>query len=204
MSYETMYDRIETATCACGNGTVTQHSYMEMDDWNRTRSGVYGQEIQCEECKSKYHIEHITKYFFQPKWKGDGTITNYYLVPNGKTAMLNTSTKHFVFNFTENCVAYHTIAELKDIIKDMQTNKFSTRLALSASKEVHKAYYKRYHKKGLPALIYILQDCVLNYDTYEWTYEKLNAFKVEEKMEIEKNSQIIKEVLSESFPIYFK
>lgn len=40
MSWDTVYDRLEKSSCACGNGSVFRHSYMRMDDWNRTDDGI--------------------------------------------------------------------------------------------------------------------------------------------------------------------
>ncbi len=53
MSWDTVYDRLEKSSCACGKGSVLRHSYMRMDDWNRTDDGYYGEEIQCEYCSKR-------------------------------------------------------------------------------------------------------------------------------------------------------
>lgn len=64
MSWNTVYDRLEKSSCACGKGSVLRHSYMRMDDWNRTDDGYYGEEIQCDFCSKRYHIEHDIRHFF--------------------------------------------------------------------------------------------------------------------------------------------
>ena len=88
------WDRIEyqeAASCACGKGRVIRTAYQEDDDWNRFRSGSFGEEIECSDCSKKYHIEHLIRHFFQYKWDGDGISDTTYLVENGYS--LNHKTK---------------------------------------------------------------------------------------------------------------
>lgn len=85
MSWDTMYDRLERSRCACGKGVAIRHSYMKMDDWNRSEDGYYGEEIQCNDCSKKFHIEHDIKYYLCPSWKSDGISDMSYLIPNGMT-----------------------------------------------------------------------------------------------------------------------
>lgn len=77
------YEFDEQSSCACGKGIVVKHCYREDDDWNRSREGCTGIDIQCHECKSKYHYDSITRHYCCPSWKGDGVYTSEYLVPNG-------------------------------------------------------------------------------------------------------------------------
>ena len=45
------YEYDEQSSCACGKGIVIKHCYREDDDWNRSREGCTGIDIQCPECK---------------------------------------------------------------------------------------------------------------------------------------------------------
>ena len=142
MSYDRIRKELQTATCACGKGTVTRLYYYEMNDWNQTREGYTDEEIHCEDCRVKYHIDCNTTYFTQPKWKGDGQRTDYYLVPNGLTTHHRADTMHFNFTIDEWCAAAFPEAELKDALEDMVTNKYSTRLTTEAAKEIVEHYYR--------------------------------------------------------------
>ena len=64
-------------------------------------------------------------------------------------------------------------------------------------------YYQSYKKKSLPAIIDILQECVDNYYSFEWTFEKKQEYDKELEKEIEERHKIIDKVLSESFPLEF-
>ena len=96
------------------------------------------------------------------------------------------------------------VGSLFDLPADMKENKYSTRLTLDSSKEIVGRYYRSYKKKSLPAIITILQECVDNYSSYEWTYEKMQEYKKALQKETDEHNRIIKEVLSESYPLDFK
>ena len=53
-------------------------------------------------------------------------------------------------------------------------------------------------------IIAMLQDCVSNYNSYEWTYKKMQTYKLEEKKKIDENNSVINEVLKEAYPLNFK
>lgn len=203
MSYDRMREETQTATCACGQGTVTRLWYYEMDDWNRTRDGYSDLTIHCNNCKSKYHIEHCTHHFSQPKWKGDGIRTDYYLVPNGKTVHHTANTKYFHFNLQETWVSEYPLESLKEALADMQSSRYSTRLSINSSRAILDDYFRRYKKKSLAPIISLLQECVTSYNSYEWTFEKMQVYKEEEKKIIDENNKIINEVLQESYPLNF-
>lgn len=204
MSYERMYDRIERAVCACGMGEVIHHTYEDMNDWNQTRSGIYGEEILCPACKGKYHIEHITRTFPQPKWDGDGIVTTYYLVPIGKTVNLQTKPRPHSFTFDQACVAKYTKEELSNVVSDMKESRYSTRLALDDSKKIVSAYERRYKKRGLPQIIAVLEKCIQNYSGYNLTHDSFAELQEMEQARITENQKIIDAVLKESFQLNFK
>lgn len=193
MSYDRMREETQTATCACGGGTVTRIWYYEMNDWNQTREGYSDFEIHCDACKNKYH----TEYCYHGK-------SDYYLVPNGKTTHHTADILHFNFRLKEKLVANYPLEDLKLAIKDMISSRYSTRLSESVSKSILSDYYCYYKKKSLPPIIEMLQDCATNYDSYEWTYEKMQAYKLEEKKKIDENNKVINEVLKESYPLDFE
>lgn len=205
MSYETMRDELQKAPCACGKGFVVRRYYFAMNDWNQTREGYTDQEIKCDICKAKYHIEETTKHYFCPPWKGDGNVTNFYLVPNGDT--LHPDRKYartFSYAFDDTCVADYPVQVLQDVIKDMKNNKYSTRLKLEASQKIVDKYYRHYKKRSLPPIISALQNCVDNYDSYEWTYDKMQEYLKLQKEEAEKNDKYVADVLKKSFPLDFE
>lgn len=204
MSYERVYDRIETAKCACGNGQVVRHSYMDMNDWNQERSGTYGDEIQCTECAKKYHIESYSHRINQPWWDGDGIVTNIFLVPNGKTLKYTLEPKSFIFQPNEKVMSEYTKDEINAMISDMRKNKFSTRLDLDSSKKVVSEYYYRYKKRSLPAIIDMLLSCIEDYDSFEMNHSKMIAFRDSEAKQLEENRKLYNETLSCSFPLKYE
>ena len=77
------YEYDEQSSCTCGKGIVIKHCYCEDDNWNGYRKGHTGIDIQCPECKSKYHYESITQRNPYPEYKEEEFYTSEYLVPNG-------------------------------------------------------------------------------------------------------------------------
>ena len=205
MSYERMHEYLQQTPCACGKGTVVRTYYYEMNDWSQTHEGYENWNIQCANCKLKYHIETITRHFNCPSWEGDGIITDSFLVPFGKTLHLKSKfNRSFSYRFNDCCVSDYPLEVLKTVIADMKENKYSTRLTLDSSKRIVNRYFHFYKKRSLPAIINILQECVDNYSSYEWTYEKEQEYKRALQKETAEHNQIIKKVLSESFPLDFK
>ena len=86
----------------------------------------------------------------------------------------------------------------------MKQNKYSTRLELKASQEIVGTYYRHYKKRSLPPIISTLQNCVDNYDSYEWTYDKMQEYLKLQKEEAEKNEKYVADVLKKSFPLDFE
>lgn len=202
MSWEIMYDTLEQSRCACGKGIV-RHSYMSMDDWNRSESGYYGEEIQCNDCHEKYHIEHnITHHPCRP-WKSDCISDILYLIPNGMTLKHDVSQKDFNFSLEEHIVSSFEKDSLQMVIDDMIASKYSTRLKLGDSKCIVDLYYQRYLKRSLPNIITLLQECIYNYDSHEWTCEKMQKYRAQEQRLIEANYQIIKDIISHSYRLEF-
>lgn len=205
MSYERIQDKIESAVCACGKGKVIRHYYFDMNDWNQIRDGYYGEEIQCNECKKKYHIESISKSYTCPKWEGDGVVTTYYLVPNGKSLYRTHNYETpFGHQFSDSCVSDYKIEILESVVKDMVDNKYSTRLTQDASIEIFNRYYSLYKKKRLKPIISILQNCIDNYNSYEWTYDKAQAYKKKMQQVIETEDETIRKTFSESYTLNFE
>ena len=203
MSWDTVYDRLEKSSCACGKGRVIRHSYMRMDDWNRTDDGYYGEEIQCEHCSKKYHIEHYIRHFFCPSWEGDGISDIPFLVPIGMSLKHDVSPKYFNFGLDEKIVSSYEKRNIQAVIDDMSINRYSTRLILNESRDIVNLYYRTYRKRSLPNIIKLLQKCKSNYDSYEWTFEKMQKYKIEEQQRIETNTQIINDTISKSFKLDF-
>lgn len=202
MSWE-RFDHKMSTVCACGKGKVIIHFYTESDDWNRSREGIISEEICCDNCKTKFHIEHYVKTNFNSK-EGYVTYKKIYLVPNGKTIHLNISPKDFHFRVDEEIVSRYSLDEIIQAKTDMQQNKFSTRLQLDISKNIVSLYYNYHRKKRLGNIINMLQSIEDNYNQYKWTPSTLKQFRNQEKIEIEKNSKQIESVLNQSYEVKFK
>jgi len=199
------FDYTETSNCACGKGKVTRHSYREDDDWNRTRYGTYGMDIECPECKSKYHIESITRHYFCPSWKGDGVSVRTYLVPNGFTIPAVISARTFVFSkIDERIVAEVPYDGIKAALDDMVVNKYTTRLQSPYSRQIVQMFKKALKKTRLSFITPVLAEILNNYDSYKWTFEKISQFRITERERIESNEAKIAEVLKKSFELNFQ
>ena len=161
------------------------------------------EEICCDNCKTKFHIEHYVQTHFNSK-EGYVTYKKIYLVPNGKTIHLNISPKDFHFRVDEEIVSRYSLDEIIQAKTDMQQNKFSTRLQLDISKNIVSLYYNYHRKKRLGNIINMLQSIEDNYNQYKWTPSTLKQFRNQEKIEIEKNSKQIESVLNQSYEVKFK
>lgn len=139
--------------------------------------------------------------YYNP-WEGDPEMTTY-LVPNGLTFKIQTKPKELPFeqylDFEGRIVAQFPKDMLLAIIEDMETNKYSTRLKLKESQDVVSLYYRAYKSKSLPNIISNIKTCIDSYDTYEWTFDKVKAFREKEYIIIQYNKEKLNYILSESF-----
>lgn len=203
MSWERDYDKEEFIVCPCGEGKIVRRVYSESNDWGQSESGEYGEQIVCDNCSYLYHVEKLVNYVPAPKWKEDGRRVSYYLVPNGMTLKPQKEKRDFYFNFEELVVSNYSIDEIKNVIEDMKTNKYSTRLQNKDSDKIVGWHVRWYKKKNIYDIILKLQKCIEDYDRYEWSKEKYNAFIEEENSEIEKEAIRIKKVEDLSIKIVF-
>lgn len=204
MSWDTI-NYNEIAVCACGGGTVIRHMQQRDDDWNRSKTLCLGEELNCSNCKTKYHIEHQIKHFPCLSWKGDGVSDRVFLVPNGISIPSVKSESHFSFSeIDKEIVANISLSEIKESINDMIENKYTTRLKLSSSHSIVRIYQKRYKKKSLNLIVPILKEIVQNYNSYEWTPEKIEDYRKVEQKDIEENNKAIEDAIKQSFELNFK
>lgn len=204
MSWETMYDRLEISHCLCGKGTVTRQTYFEMDDFNRARDGYYDEKIQCTDCATKYHIEHHIRYYFCPPWKGDGIADTPYLVPNNMTLKHDVNEKIFVFSLKERIISSYKKDSLESVIDDMEKSRYSTRVELTDSKEIVNLYYRKHNKRSLPNIIELLKQCVSDYSSYEWDFDRMQEYRQQEQNRIEANIEKINNTIAHSYELKFK
>ncbi len=203
MGWETMYDKIEITSCACGNGKVERHNCKRGDDWNRRENYIYGEKILCDKCDAKYKIETVTKHHFCPSWKGDGIVVKQYLVPKNCTLNISAAEKSFNFKFDEKIISLYSKNEISSMIDDMKKNKFSTRVEYADTKNIIDMYYRKYKKKRLSPIIDILIDSLFKYETYEWTKDRMEQFRVQEAKEIKRKEIILESTLSKSYFLDF-
>lgn len=203
MSWETLESRSQ-ARCACGKGTVVQIKRERSDDWNRSQRVSQSEEILCADCKIKYHIQHLVRHYPCRPWDGDGVSDRVFLVPNGVEMPPVIAKKDFSFSTVEeNIVSSTPLKTIKACIDDMETNKYSTRMQLNDSHRIV-ALFEKYRKtKSLKRIIPVLDEIVQNYDNYKWTPESIEEYKKQEKVEIQKNEQVIQKVISQSYELYF-
>lgn len=201
------WDRIEykeVAPCVCGKGAVIRLAYTEDDDWNRARKGIIQEEIACESCRPQYHIEHIVHHYSCPKWVGDGVSDKTYLVPNSLTIPKQIGEKSFNFNVEEKIVSTYTYGEIQEAMADMVENKYSTRLKLSSSRYIVAVYEKYYKSRRLTPIIDLLNGIERQYGKYEWTKEKMSAYRAAEKVKIRENEREIADVIAQSVLLEFR
>lgn len=196
---------ISEAKCPCGCGKIIKLHYREDDDWNRSREKIVSEEIKCPMCASKYHIEHLTHSFFQPSWKGNGTVDIAYCVPNGQTLQYNLQPRNFIFaDFEEKLVADNSEQELKRVLEDMQRNKYSTRLQMKESCSIVFEYKKRFKSQKLSNVIPFVKSAIDNYDNFEWTKERIQLFKENEEKRIQHDKNLQDEALKDSLEIDYQ
>lgn len=201
------WDRIEykeVAPCVCGKGAVIRLAYTEEDDWSRTRNGIISEEIACENCRSRYHIEHVERHYLCPKWEGDGICDRTYLVPNDLTIPDELREKGFRFDTEMQIASMYSYADIKAAKADMVTNKYTTRLKLQVSQDIVSIYEKCYRKRSLPPIIDLLCKIERQYNKYEWTKERMSAYRAAEKVKIRENEREIADVIAQSVLLEFR
>lgn len=203
MSWE-HYEYDEQSPCACGKGLVVKHCYCEDDDWGSVRRGYTGIEIQCPECKSKYHYDSITYRSLTP-WDGDDFYTSEYLVPNGlKIPDVITARSYFGGSAKEDIVCLVTKQKLQDVIEDMKASKYSTRVQMPESKTIVKICNREFHTKSLKNIIPILQEILESYEQYQWNPDTIAEYKRKEAEQIKQNEDMIADVISKSYQLHFE
>ena len=207
MSWERMKEKKSTATCQCGNGKVVIVRYEDGDDWNRFREGILSESIECSECKKKYHIEHIHKHINCMPWDRDGEVDMVYLVPNDVTLNICTEPVRLPFEsftrFDINAVGRFSKEQLLIALEDMKSSKFSTRLTGGCSKTLVGIYYREHKSRKLGNVIAAVNECIAKYDSYEWTEPRVKEFRRKEHNQIEKNKELLKNNMNQSFELCF-
>lgn len=191
----------ETAICACGKGKVIRHMQQRDSDWNQSETYCLSEELLCYECQKKYHITHLCNY------KHDGVIEyeRIFLVPNGVNIPSVKTERSFYFSEIDKEIASKfSLFDIKSVMQDMTYNKYTTKLKLENSHSIVRLYFKRFKKKSLNLILPILDKIIQNYDSYEWTIEKIEEYSKIEREEIEKNNKAIEEAINQSFELDFK
>ncbi len=197
-----MWDRTYRASCACGKGYVEYHEYSEMNDWNQSREGTYGDRIECDACRSKYHIE--TRSWSYYKHRGDyGTVEIKYLVPIGESINMKPEISLPSLSFEEEIVASYTQKELSDALTDMKDSKYSTRVKNEVSKDIITRYERRHKKRSLYPIVELLEKLVNKYGTFTWTNDKYVAQKISVQAENDRINKLNEEVEKRSFRLEF-
>lgn len=86
----------------------------------------------------------------------------------------------------------------------MTKNKFSTRLERKESKVIVSIFEKRCRKRKLSLILPVLDSIEQHYSEYEWTLEKLTAYRAAERAEIEDNEQKIADAIKKSILLEFR
>lgn len=207
MSWEVISDNKEKAVCACGKGFAVRNVCKRADDWNRFDERIYGEGIECPECAKKYHIEHVVKHYNCMRWDGDGIVDTTYLVPNNMTLKIQTEPERLPYEntirFNDRAVALYSKDELIAARNDMEVSKFSTRLTLAASRDLVSMYNREKKSKKLANVMDAIDYCVENYDSFEWTYPKIKAFREKEAGILEENKDRLAQALAVSLRLEF-
>ena len=86
----------------------------------------------------------------------------------------------------------------------MVENKYSTRLKLSSSRYIVAVYEKYYKSRRLTPIIDLLNGIERQYGKYEWTKEKMSAYRAAEKVKIRENEREIADVIAQSVLLEFR
>ena len=65
-------------------------------------------------------------------------------------------------------------------------------------------YEKEYKRRSLSPIVELLNNIENQYDQYEWTPQRLEEFRNNEKIKIQENKQVIADVLGQSFELDFR
>lgn len=190
MSWE-KYSHTYASPCACGAGEVIMIQHMASDDWNRIRGEGVEYEIKCESCKEKYHIARSGYH---------------YLVPNGIEMPIGKRCRSFYSFYSsveEEIACSFSQHTLQEVLYDMKTSKYSTRLTLDVSKRIVKMYYHRIKRRSLPEIIQCLEKIVNNYNDYKWNRDKIEEYRKQEQKEIDDIEKKRNAVIQVSFKLNF-
>ena len=80
---------------------------------------------------------------------------------------------------------------------------YSTRLATEIAKKIFRLYFKRYRKKRLDPIKDEIHSAIRKYDTFEWNYDRIQAYKVEEDEKVRRNEEKRKNIIEASFALDF-
>ncbi len=204
MSWDVIRDVKQETSCACGRGHVIKHHVTRMDDWNRYEEEDYGFTIECPDCRKKYDIDSLSYSYY--KDRGDyGTVTRWYLVPKGESIKENIPMclRERPINYDEMVTAFYTKEQLQAVIDDMKKSRYSTRVSLDESRQIIQDFKHRYRTCKLSVVIPYLEKTVAEYDTREWTYEKMTRIKQEYHDVAASEKKRIEDVLSRSYKLSF-
>ena len=93
--------------------------------------------------------------------------------------------------------------KLQDVIEDMKTNKYSTRVQMPESRIIVSICNKSLRTKSLNKIIPILQEILDSYEQYEWNPDTIAEYKQKEIKQIKQNEDMIADVISKSYELHF-
>jgi len=103
----------------------------------------------------------------------------------------------------EDIVCCVTKQTLQNVIEDMKTNKYSTKVKMAESKTIVSICNKRLRIKSLNKIIPILQEILESYEQYKWNPDTIAKYKQKEAEQIKQNEDMITEVISKSYELHF-
>lgn len=157
MSYELIYTK--EVPCPCGRGKIIQETYS--NDWNTYRDDI---EINCAECKSRYHkeYEHVVR-------SGEVELT-LILVPLGETIYRITPKQSDDFP-TKLCIC-HPLESLKSAYRILCDNTASSKIKDGPTKTIIKECKDAHNTMRITTVRGFVLDAISVYDSLDVNFDK--------------------------------
>ena len=192
MSYEEDYRIPYKAKCACGKGFLRYYEITLSNDWNQTREEQTKIEFHCPQCEKKYNYGII-------QWK-ELLIPKEMSIPKEPKKL----DSKYSYSKDEVFVSDKTVQDIKDMISDMESNRYFPRLTNSNAIKFAQDWIFWRRKKSLPPMIVELKSILENYDNLINSYNAKKPYVDKHKKAEEEYSDKLFHVLESSYELKFE
>lgn len=173
------FDGIRMCDCPCGQGKITQKMYS--DDWNRNEESF--PVIECNVCKSEYHIKEFGFYTCDGEYR-----KNYYCIKNDYPSYTGSyfDVKEKLSNgkdFPRYLVENYPINVLNDFLKILKTCGTYAKIDGTGTGEklrgVIRKYKSLFETQRITTICLEVKEAIDKYFDYEYHFSDIQKLKTE-------------------------